>query len=421
MLLQTVETIALVPTFFLLGVLFLQLWILIFKRKTTTYESYRPAVSVLIPAHNEGRHLKKTIGSVLKSGYMGKMEVIVIDDGSEDNTPEILKEFKGKIKSIRTEHIGKSNALNLGLKLAKNEIIVTIDGDTKIEKGSLDKLVAPLSNKGIVATTGAIKVANTKKPITWFQRVEYLYFSLYKDLCNRIDGVIWASGTLSAFKRDWLTKIGFNPDLYMEDVDIGLKLIRHNQKIFYVRDAVAYTFAPERVRDFVRQRVRWVRGGIQIIKKYFDMFFNRRYPGVGFFTFPIMSYWYFHALTMGTLLFLQIFLGYYNFYYVHGNVFSLEVAKYFFFWFSIFGIINLAYQIFIGNFPLKLLYASNILLVLLMYAIYVFSVRWHKEKITLKDIIAYTFMFPYWILILMIQNYGNIQWFTKKGRNWWKK
>jgi cellulose synthase/poly-beta-1,6-N-acetylglucosamine synthase-like glycosyltransferase len=423
MWLEIVETLALIPTFLLLILLILQYALLIFKKEKNVQGSYRPSISILIPVHNEERHIKKTINSILECGYSGKREIIVINDGSTDNTPNILKEFerKGLIKLITTKHLGKANALNKGLKIAKNEVIVTIDGDTMIEKGSLEKLVAPLKGDRVVATTGVIKVANLGSPLTWFQRVEYLYLSLYKSICDKIDGMIWASGTLSAFKSSWLKKVRFNPNLYMEDVDIGLKIIKQGYKIRYVKDAVAYTFCPEKLKDFVKQRIRWVRGGIQIIKKYASMFFNREYFSIGFFTLPIMSYWYFHALTMGTLLFLQIFLGYYSFYYIYGNIISLEVVKYFFYWFSLFGVINLIYQIAIGNFQLKLLYVLNILLVALMYGIYIYALKWHREKIKITDVIAYIFMFPYWLLILVVQNFGNIEWFKKKGRNWWRK
>lgn len=423
MWLELVETLALVPTIFLLILLILQYVLLIFKKEKKIHGNYKPNISILIPAHNEEKHIRETINSILKCGYKGGKEIIVIDDGSTDNTPRILKEFEKKklIKLIRTRHIGKSNALNKGLKLAKNEVIVTVDGDTTIKKGSLDKLVAPLEDDKVIATTGVIKIANVGSLLTWFQRVEYLYLSLYKDICNRIDGIIWASGTLSAFRSGWLKKVGFNPNLYMEDVDIGLNIVKQGYKIRYIKDAIAYTFSPEKFKSFVSQRIRWVRGGIQIIKKHANMLFNRKYFSVGFFTLPMMSYWYFHALTMGTLLFLQIFLGYYSFYYVYGNVFSLEVMKYFFYWFSIFGVMNLAYQIVIGNFQLKLLYVLNILLVVLMYGIYIYAIRWNRERIRITDIIAYIFMFPYWLLILVIQNLGNIEWLKQKGKNWWRK
>ena len=421
-MLQTIENIALIPTVFLLVVVFSQYLILFFKPKKGIRGNYKPAISVLIPAHNEGKYLRKTIESVLNCGYRGKKEIIVIDDGSTDNTPQIIEEFKKKksIRSIRTDHIGKSKALNEGLKLAKNGIIVTVDGDTKIERGSLDKLLAPFSDKKVAATTGAIKVANTKKLLAWFQRIEYLYYSFYKHLCDRIDGVICASGTLSAFRKKCLRK-GFNPDVYSEDIDFTLNLIKEGYRIRYVPEAIALTHVPEKIKDLAKQRSRWCRGCIQVMKRHFDLFFNKEHVGPGFYTLPILSYWYFHALIMGILIFLQVFVGYYSFYYLNGNIVSFEVGKYFFYWFSIFGIMNLAYQIIVGNFSLKLLYVLNFLVVILTYAIYLYSVKWSREKITMRDVFSFVFLFPYWIFIMVIQGFSNIEWFISKAKNWWKK
>jgi cellulose synthase/poly-beta-1,6-N-acetylglucosamine synthase-like glycosyltransferase len=419
-MLQTVENIALIPTIFLLLVIVSQYMILAFKPKKRIRGNYRPNVSIIIPAHNEGKYLRKTINSVLNSGYRGKKEVIVVDDGSTDNTSEILKEFKKFIKSIRTNHVGKSKALNKALRIAKYGIIVTLDGDTEIKKGSLEKLLFPLRDKKVAATTGTIRVANDKKIITWFQRVEYLYYSFYKNLCDRIDGVICASGTFSAFRKNCLGK-GFSSKLYSEDIDLTLNLIKNGYKVRYVPEAIAYTFVPENVRNLLRQRSRWCKGCIQAMKKHFNLFFNRDYFGPGFYSLPMLSYWYFHALIMGILLFLQILIGYYNFYFSNGNFFSFEVAKYFFFWFSVFGVVNLAYQMLIGNFQVKLLYILNILVVVLTYAIYLYSIKWSKEKFTLKDFFVFMFFFPYWILIMVVQSLSNAEWFVSKARNWWKK
>jgi len=421
-MLQTIESIALIPTIFLLVVILSQYFILIFKPKKKVQGSPKPHISILIPAHNEGKYLKKTIESILNCGYKGKKEIIVIDDGSTDDTPRIIEEFKKKklIKPIRTNHIGKSNALNKGLKLAKNDIVVTVDGDTKIEKGSLDKLLAPFSDKKVAATTGAIKVANPKKILTWFQRIEYLYYSFYKHLCDRVNGVICASGTLCAFRKSCLRK-GFNPNIYSEDIDFTLDLIKKGYRISYTPEAIAFTHVPEKIKGLAKQRSRWCRGCIQVMKKHFDLFFNKKYVGPGFYTLPILSYWYFHALVMGILIFLQVFVGYYSFYYVNGNFISFEVVKYFFYWFSVFGIMNLAYQIIIGNFQLKLLYVLNFLVVILTYIIYAYSVKWSNEKFTLRDVFSFIFLFPYWIFIMIVQSFSNIEWFVSKAKNWWRK
>jgi cellulose synthase/poly-beta-1,6-N-acetylglucosamine synthase-like glycosyltransferase len=422
--LQIIETIAVIPTLFLLIVVLLQYFILLFIPKKKIHGKFKSSISVLIPAHNEGLYLENTINSVLECGFEGKKEIIVIDDGSTDDTPQIIKRYekKGLVKSIRTNHVGKSNAINKALKLAKNEIIVTVDGDTIIKKGSLDKLLLPFSDERVAATTAPIKVANTSRFLTWFQRVEYIYFSFYKSLCDRVNAIIWLSGTLSAVRKKLLiSEKGYSSKTFAEDIDIALRLIKKGYKIRYVPDAVALTFVPETLKGLAKQRFRWLKGVIQMIKKYFEFYFNRKYIGPGFFSLPMMLYWYWHALVMGLLLFLQIILGYYNYFYIYGNIVSFEVIKYFFYWFSVFGIINLSYQIIIGNFALTLLSILNVIVVCLTYFIYLYSMRQLKEKITVKDVIALIFMFPYWLFILAIQAYSNIEWFRRGSKNWWNK
>jgi len=397
---------------------------LIFKPKKKIRGNYRPAVSVLIPAHNEGKYLKKTINSILSCGYKGKKEIIVVDDGSTDNTPQIIREFKKKklIKSIRTNHIGKSKALNKGLKLAKNEIVITIDGDSRLEKGSIKKLVAPFSDKMMAATTGVIKVENTRKPLSWFQKLEYLNFAFFKSVCEKINAVIAASGPLSAFRRRYLVEAGgFNQYVFLEDFDVALKLIKKGYKTRFVETAVCYTFVPEKLLEFVKQRFRWTRGGAQIIKTHFDMFLNRKYKGPGMYSLPLLSYWYIHSVLMGIALILQIALGYHNFFLTNGVVFSWDVARYFFYWFSVFGIINVGYEAILGNISLSLLTALNMLLLAFTYGIFLLALNKFKESLTLKDIVAFIFMFPYWLILLFVHAMSNIEWLKKRGKNLWRK
>jgi cellulose synthase/poly-beta-1,6-N-acetylglucosamine synthase-like glycosyltransferase len=421
-MLQIIEAIAIIPTLFLLIIVFLQYSILLFVPKKKISGKFKSSVSILVPAHNEGQNLEKTIESILNSGFKGKKEVIVIDDGSTDNTTQIIKKFEEKklIRSVRTNHIGKSRAMNEGLKLAKYEIVVTVDGDTKIEKGSLDKLILPFKDEKVAATIGVIKVANTHKPLTWFQRLEYLYYSFYKSLCDRIDGIISATGTFSAIRKKYLNR-GYSSKFYSEDIDLTLNLIKSGYKIRFAPEAIAYTFVPESLKGLAKQRYRWCRGCIQVMKEHSDLFFNRKHLGTGFFSLPVLLYWYWHSLVMGLLIFLQIFLGYYTYFYIYGSILSFEVIKYFFYWFSVFGMVNLSYQILIGNFPLTLLAVLNIIAVPLTYLMYFYSMRQLREKITVKDILALIFMFPYWILIMAVQVYSNREWLRPEPKNRWDK
>lgn len=423
-MLQIVELIATIPTALLILVLASQFIILIMRRPVKFPTGYTPSVTVLIPAHNEGPYIKTTVDAALNSGYPGRLKVIAIDDGSTDETPKVLKAYSGnpRVRVLRTNHIGKSRALNKALGFAKTEIVITIDGDTRLGKGSIERLVAPFSDKKVAATTGVIKVENTRKPLSWFQRLEYLNFAFFKSVCERIGAVIAASGPLSAFRRKALLDTGgFSPYTFLEDFDIALKLIKKGYKTRFVDTAYCYTFVPEKLWELAKQRLRWTRGGAQIIKTHFDMFLNRRYKGPGMYSLPLLSYWYIHSVLIGIALILQIILGYHDFFLANGVVFSIDVVKYFFYWFSVFGILNVGYMVLIGQWSLTLLSALNMVLLSATYLIFLISLRKFGERFTVKDLIAFIFMFPYWLILLVVHALSNIEWSRKRGKNWWEK
>jgi cellulose synthase/poly-beta-1,6-N-acetylglucosamine synthase-like glycosyltransferase len=423
-MLQIVELLAVIPTAILLAVLFSQLGILLVRRPVKFPLGYTPSVTVLIPAHNEGPYIKTTLDAVLNSGYPGRLKAIVINDGSTDETPRVLKAYSGtpRVRILKTNHIGKSRALNKALRLAKSEIVITIDGDTRLERGSIERLVAPFSDKMVAATTGVIKVENTRKPLSWFQRLEYLNFAFFKSVCERIGAVIAASGPLSAFRRKALLEAGgFSPYTFLEDFDIALKLIKKGHKTRFVDTAYCYTFVPEKLWELARQRFRWTRGGAQIIKTHFDMFLRRKYRGPGMYSLPLLSYWYIHSVLIGIALTLQIVLGYHDFFLANGVVFSMDVAQYFFYWFSVFGIISVAWNVLLGEWSLTLLSALNMVLLTCTYGIFLVALRKFREPFTLKDIAAFIFMFPYWLVLMFVHSLSNIEWSRKRGKNWWEK
>jgi hypothetical protein len=154
---------------------------------------------------------------------------------------------------------------------------------------------------------------------------------------------------------------------------------------------------------------------------HFDMFLRRKYRGPGMYSLPLLSYWYIHSVLIGIALVLQIIMGYYNFFFSKGVFFSTDVALYFFNWFSIFGMVNVAIQVFLGSMSLTLLTLLNMVLLLITYSIYIASLRAFGEPLTIKDIIAFIFMFPYWLILLFVHSFSNIEWPRKSGRNWWKK
>lgn len=423
-MLQYAELLAIIPTGLLIAVLASQFGILIFRRYPDYPKGHTPSVTVIIPAHNEEKHIRATVDAVLESGYPGTLRIIAINDGSSDRTGEILKRYSRnpKVRVLKTDHIGKSRAMNQALKLARTEIVITIDGDTRLEKGAIENLVAPFSDPEVAATTGVIKVDNRRKPLSWFQRLEYLNFAFFKSVCERIGAVIAASGPLSAFRTTALRKAGgFSPHTFLEDFDVALKLIKAGHKTRFVDNAYCYTFVPERIMELARQRLRWTRGGAQIIKIHWDMFLNRKYKGPGMYSLPLLSYWYVHSVLIGIALLLQIILGYNTYFLSQGVVFSPDVAFFLFNWFSVFGIIVVAWNVSLGVWQLSLLSAMNMVLLAATYLIFLLSLRRFGEGFGIRDLVAFIFMFPYWLVLLFVHALSNVEWAKPRGQNWWEK
>ena len=203
-------------------------------------------------------------------------------------------------------------------------------------------------------------------------------------------------------------------------MDVALKLLKKGYKVKVCDDAFTSTNVPLNVKGWVRQRKRWAKGSISIIKNNLDMYFNRKYLWSSFYSLPLMSYWYIHSFFMTIFISYYLIAGYYSSFYVFGTVISLDVLRYFFYWFSIFGIANLAYQILTGA-SMNLLIKLSILVNVLAYPLYVYSfVKW-KEKLRIRDIGVLMFMFPYWMVIIFIQFFSNIEWFRNNQRNIWEK
>jgi cellulose synthase/poly-beta-1,6-N-acetylglucosamine synthase-like glycosyltransferase len=178
---------------------------------------------------------------------------------------------------------------------------------------------------------------------------------------------------------------------------------------------------PERLKDLWRQRVRWTKADIQIAKRYRNMYFNRKRGGAGMFSLPVMTYWQFHACALIILIALQIILGYNQYFLSNGTVFSGEVAKFVFGWFSLFGIINLGVNTALGVWPLTLLSGLSIFAIAASYVLYIYSIFWLGEKPGIRDIVVFFFMFPYWLITMAAQVVGLAEWFRGEGRNWWEK
>jgi len=396
--------------------------VLLVCRDKNRPSDYNPPVSVIIPAYNEEKYIGECLGSVFSARYKGKKEVIVVDDGSEDRTPEIVKSFKG-VRYIRTNRLGKAGALNKALQIAKNNIVITIDADSVIEKSALENIVKPLKNKDTGAATGIIKVRGKKNILVRFQNIEYMFFNLFTRIWDKANSNITVRGPISAFKKDLLFQVGgFDTDIdAMEDTAAAIKIIRLNYKIRVVENAVSHTFTPNTLKGFVKQRLRWAKGGVQLLKRNRDFYFRNGNPSK--FSFPMITYWYVNPVIFLVFFLGSIASGYYMYFIAKGEIISYNVAVFFLNWFSLLGVANLLNGMLYLNYPINFINISAIVMFLISYGFYAYSMKRYKADIDWKDAFPLFFLSTYWIVLNIIYFVTLIYWIKpgNRGRNIWKK
>jgi cellulose synthase/poly-beta-1,6-N-acetylglucosamine synthase-like glycosyltransferase len=247
-----------------------------------------PSVTVLIPAYNEEKVLARTIESVLEASYPDK-EIIVVDDGSKDQTHRIAQSYNNRgVIVIHRPNGGKATALNHGLLFARGEIIVIVDADSQICKNTLVELVKPFRDPEVAAVAGNIKVLNRRNLLTACQALEYIAsINIFRRALDVFGSVTVVPGALGAYRREALEGSGvYDPDTLVEDFDVTLKALKSGKIIQASTSAVSYTEAPQTLRDLFKQRIRWYRGNFQALWKHRDAAWNTRYGFLQRLSFP---------------------------------------------------------------------------------------------------------------------------------------
>ena len=258
-------------------------------------DDYNPTVSVVIAAYNESKVINKTIATLLLSTYPN-IEIIVVDDGSKDNTAaavSALHSGDSRITVLSKENGGKASALNLGIRQCAGEIVVALDADTVFNPETIGRLVRHFADSSIGAVSGNVKVGNRNNPLTIWQAVEYITSQNFDrrsfDLLNCITVV---PGAVGAWRRDAIVLAGmYSSQTLAEDTDLTMKVRKLGYRIVTDNSALAYTEAPDTLRDLAKQRFRWAYGTLQCLWKHRDALLNPRYGAFGMVAMP--SLWIF--------------------------------------------------------------------------------------------------------------------------------
>jgi len=318
--------LAIIDILFLLlsfvSVYFLVLFFMIFVLERKNIRSMPemktlPFVSVIIPAYNKEKFISATIEAVKSLDYpKNLMEIIVVDDGSTDNTFNILKKTGG-IKILRKENEGRAACtVNYGIKNAKGEIIACIDGDSVPEKDSLIKAVRFFEDKDVAGVTASVLAKNANNLMQKLQRIEYALLVLSRKLMEKLNAIYVTPGPMALYRKDVIMKLGgFDTKIMTEDIEIAWRLLSNGYKIRMSIDSKVYTDVPDTFGKWWHQRIRWNIGGAQTAVKYFGYFFKTP-SNVGKFLLPMFTLSYALTLLGLAMFFYLVSAAAYNFVFV---------------------------------------------------------------------------------------------------------
>ena len=244
--------------------------------KPAEVASYKPKAAVLIPAYNEEKVIERTVRAALNSNYPN-LRVIVIDDGSRDQTLEVARNaFKqevaaGKVLILGKRNSGKAEALNYGIEhMGDAELFVGIDADTIIAPDAVSRLVPHFINQKVGAIAGNAKVGNRVNLWTRWQALEYITSQNFERRALDVLGAVSVvPGAIGAWRVSAVREAGgFHTDTVAEDADLTMALLRMGYRVEYEDMALAYTEAPTNANGLMRQRFRWSFGILQAVYKH---------------------------------------------------------------------------------------------------------------------------------------------------------
>ena len=234
---------------------------------------FEPPVTIIVPAYNEGAVIETALKSLLALDYP-TYEILVVDDGSSDDTYARASSMEGRygdvaLRVVSKSNNGKASALNTGISLARHPFVLCMDGDSRLSRDTLKTALRHFRDPNVGAVAGNVKVVNRRNVWTRLQALEYiegLNMARRAQAFARTVNII--PGPIGVFRRDVLQQLGgYETDTFAEDADLTLKILTAGWQIKYEERAIAYTEAPEGLLDLLKQRYRWTRGILQALGK----------------------------------------------------------------------------------------------------------------------------------------------------------
>lgn len=407
-----------------------------------------PSVSIIAPAYNEHQSIVENIRCLL-SIYYPKLEVIIVNDGSTDNSMELIikhfdlvkvdlavelripcAEIRGIYKSRNSAYEnlvvvdkangGKSDALNAGINVSQGRLFLAVDVDCIIEPDAILRMVKPFleeeNGKVVIASGGVVRIANScevtdgrvvkvlfpKQFWAKFQVLEYFRaFILGRMAWSKINGLLIISGAFGMFDKQRVINVGgYDITTVGEDLELVVRMRKymHNvekrkYKVAFIPDPLCWTEVPSSLKTLGTQRTRWTRGAIDTIAKHKNIFMNPRYGRMGMISFPYWVFfeWLAPMVEAAGLIYFTVLM--------------------------ILGMVNLK------TFAVLLLFVYTFSVMFSVFAIFYESYTYNKYKGTryLASIlfVAFTEILLYHPLIMWFALKGNFEYFFRKNKKGW--
>ena len=252
-----------------------------------------PLVSIIVPAYNEEVNAVSSMNNLLKADYPN-FEVIFVDDGSKDSTYEKISTAfadHAKVRVLTKPNGGKASALNYGISQSNADYVVCIDADTKLKPDAVSQLMKHFladKEEQVGAVAGNVKVGNEINLLTKWQAIEYISSQNFdRRAFAHLNAITVVPGAIGAFRKQAIEDAGgFTTDTLAEDCDLTIRIIRSGYIVENENNALAFTEAPERLKQFFKQRFRWSFGVLQTFWKHRDVLFNKKYKWLGWLAMP---------------------------------------------------------------------------------------------------------------------------------------
>lgn len=271
------------------------------KEATAAIATKLPSVAIIVPCYNEEKTLAATLRSLLALRYPAdKLEVIVVDDGSTDNTLRVAQEFgsHAQLRVFTKENGGKHSAMNFGLAKTSADLIGCLDADSIVAPEALMAIVPVFANPKVSAVTPGIHIKKPENMLQHMQHVEYRLSLFNRFMLAALGSAFITPGPFSIFRTSLVRELGgWRYAHSTEDLEMALRMQEAGYLIGNAPKAIVHTATPRTLKHLFRQRVRWTYGFLRNAADYRSMIGNRAYGNLGVIILPTA------LISIGTALF----------------------------------------------------------------------------------------------------------------------